>query len=82
MQPTEKKIWFPAKKYGWGWGPPNCWQGWIVLVVWLALMIGAALFLADMNLGLFIACEMTLTILLVVVCWLKGETPRWRWGKN
>ena len=25
------KYWFPAKRYGWGWGPPNNWQGWVVL---------------------------------------------------
>ncbi len=28
---VEKKYWFPAKRYGWGWGIPNVWQGWLVL---------------------------------------------------
>jgi hypothetical protein len=23
-----KKFWFPAKGYGWDWGPPKTWQGW------------------------------------------------------
>ena len=27
---TERKYWFPAKRYGWGWGMPNTWQGWLV----------------------------------------------------
>ena len=26
-----EKYWFPAKRYGWGWGLPSTWQGWIVL---------------------------------------------------
>ncbi len=26
MPLNEKKIWFPAKKHGWGWGQPTCWQ--------------------------------------------------------
>ncbi len=25
-------IWFPAKKYGYGWGMPVVWQGWVVLL--------------------------------------------------
>ena len=33
------KYWFPAKCYGWGWGPPSTWQGWIVLAGYLLLMI-------------------------------------------
>ena len=32
----EMRYWFPAKRYGWGWGPPQTWQGWVVFVVgWL-----------------------------------------------
>ena len=34
----KKKIWFPAKRYGWGWGLPCAWQGWVVLAVWILLM--------------------------------------------
>ncbi len=34
---TEPKYWFPAKRYGWGWGIPNTWQGWLVLAVFAAL---------------------------------------------
>jgi hypothetical protein len=25
------RYWFPAKRYGWGWGLPVTWQGWAVL---------------------------------------------------
>ena len=32
-----KDIWFPAKKFGWGWGLPKVWQGWVVLVTCLAV---------------------------------------------
>jgi len=81
MEPTEKKIWFPAKKYGWGWGPPNCWQGWIVLGIWAALLCGCAVLLMP-NKGQFVLCTAILTIALCIVCALKGEKPRWRWGKD
>jgi len=40
----EKKFWFPAKTYGWGWGPPICWQGWVVLIVYIILLIAGMIF--------------------------------------
>lgn len=27
----QASYWFPAKRYGWGWGLPSSWQGWVVL---------------------------------------------------
>ena len=38
----ERRYWFPAKRFGWGWGPPATWQGWCVLLVFLALVLGDA----------------------------------------
>ena len=77
------KYWFPAKRYGWGWGPPSSWQGWAVLAAYFGLVVvDVLLFRPDRELHLFIAVAAFLTVLLVVVCWLKGEPPRWRWGKE
>ena len=28
------------------------------------------------------ACIVALVALLTAVCWMKGEKPRWRWGKD
>ena len=81
MKPNEKKIWFPAKRYGWGWGPPNCWQGWAVMIGWLGLLYsGAYVFRPDHHLALFIAYVLVMGAILVTICWLKGEKPKWRWG--
>jgi hypothetical protein len=42
---NERKYWFPAKRYGWGWGIPSSWQGWLVLTVFVALVVvGSFLF--------------------------------------
>jgi hypothetical protein len=75
------KFWFPAKRYGWGWGPPNCWHGWAVMAVWVALLGGGGFYLMP-NTGLFVAYAVLLAIVLTIVCFLKGEKPRWRWGKS
>ena len=79
--PPEKKIWFPAKRYGWGWGPPNCWQGWVVMLLWLALVI-ASMLLLNQQLAWAVVCMCGLILLLILICYLKGEKPRWRWGKD
>jgi len=75
------KYWFPAKRYGWGWGLPSIWQGWVVLLVYVALVLGGIPLVQSTKGNLvYIAYVVVLTALLVAVCWLKGEPPRWRWG--
>jgi hypothetical protein len=74
-------YWFPAKRYGWGWGPPNVWQGWVVMTVFAILVLGGALMLLPTYGSLvFVAYTACLCIGLVAVCWVKGEPPSWRWG--
>lgn len=80
MDTNKKAIWFPAKRYGWGWSWPCAWQGWIVLIVWLGLLYGTAFLLMPKHLALGIASTFVLGAALIVVCLIKGETPRWRWG--
>ena len=42
---NERKYWFPAKRYGYGWGIPSSWQGWLVLAVFVALLgVGRSFF--------------------------------------
>ena len=79
QQPT---YWFPAKRYGWGWGIPSSWQGWVVLAVYGCLLVAGSVVLPpDRELGLYLAFVALLSALLIAICWIKGETPRWRWGK-
>jgi hypothetical protein len=85
MEP--KKIWFPAKRYGWGWGPPCAWQGWVVMALFIVLQAGGAFALLGTGrkappgrVGWFVAYSFVLAGLLIWICWLKGEKPRWRWG--
>lgn len=77
----EKKIWFPAKRYGWGWGPPTCWQGWAVLLLWVAMVFASTLLLGRHPVWQ-VVCLCGLILLLMLVCFWKGEKPRWRWGKD
>ncbi len=77
----QPRYWFPAKRYGWGWGLPTTWQGWVVLLMFFALILACAFFVLPSRGPLaFVACTAFLAALLIAVCWLTGEPPRWRWG--
>jgi hypothetical protein len=81
MSEHEPRYWFPAKRHGWGWGPPTRWQGWAVLVVWLAITVPGTLWL-NAHHQLLVGPFALLTVaLLIAVCYLTGEPPRWRWGE-
>jgi hypothetical protein len=82
MSPT-REYWFPAKRYGWGWGFPVSWQGWTALIVYFLLLgLVAVRFQPVRHPFAFGLLVVVLSIALVAVCWLKGEPPRWRWGKD
>lgn len=73
--------WFPAKRYGWGWGLPQRWQGWVVLALFLILVCAGIFIFPPRARGLeFFVYITVLVALLVAVCYAKGEPPRWRWG--
>ena len=77
------KYWFPAKRYGWGWSFPSAWQGWAVLLTYLALVVGGIPFVQAPNGSVvYVVYALILTVALFVICWLTGEPPRWRWGER
>ena len=77
------RYWFRAKRYGWGWGLPLTWEGWVALVGFLVLIVADGfVFPPAKALLSYIACAAGLTVLLLAVCWLKGEPTRWRWGDD
>lgn len=78
----DKKYWFTRKRYGWAWGLPCAWQGWVVYAVALVLLpAGPFLFSPIQRPVAFQLYTWAMILLLVLVCWLKGALPGWRWGK-
>lgn len=81
MTSEKPRYWFPAKRYGWGWGVPSCWQGWVVLIGYLVLCFAGLLLLRPPKQVLSYALyQAALAIAFITICWKKGEPPRWRWG--
>lgn len=75
------RYWFPAKRFGWGWGPPSSPEGWIVLAGFILLALaGIVWFDPRQEWRELLAYFIALQALLLLVCFWKGEPPRWRWG--
>lgn len=82
-----KKLWFRRKTYGWGWYP-NAWQGWVILllyvayIVWQFKKVDSLSHSGSDTLYGFSVPFIIATLVLIVVCIWKGESPRWQWGKK
>ena len=73
----DPNYWFPAKRYGWGWSLPITWQGWLVFAAFFGLIVaGVFLFPPRKALVTFIGYVVVLIVVLIAVCWWKGEAPR------
>lgn len=88
MEPTQtpKKFWFRRKTYGWGWTPCS-WEGWVVVLVYVILVTVPFCFV---DLRQYSGTEIIfrfylhifiLTVVLLWLCYKKGESPRWQWGR-
>ena len=77
-------FWFPAKRYGWGWGLPVRWQGWVVFAAYLALVYAALqYFRPQRDIGGLFVSVLALTAVLIAIVAVKGERPLgWRWGRK
>lgn len=79
-----KTFWFPAKRYGWGWGLPVRWQGWVVLAGYFALLfVGLQFFRPRTDVRGLLIYMALLTVVFIAIIVAKGEKPlRWRWGRD
>jgi uncharacterized membrane protein YhaH (DUF805 family) len=82
MSLPKDKAWFRAKRYGYGWGLPRRWQGWLVLCIYVAFLVLAAGLFAGTRPPRFVICAVVLSAVLIAICAWKGEPPKWRWGRS
>ena len=77
-------AWFAAKTYGYGAGLPIAWQGWVLLIGYVMLMIFAGLlaqWFGEEGLVFAIPIMLVATVLFVPIVGAKTRGGmRWRWG--
>lgn len=82
-----KRFWFERKTYGWGWEPAT-WEGRLTIALYIAVVIICAVYVSATPLtfkGLMIRVNIPIviaTLVLLYLCYTKGETPRWQWGPS
>ena len=80
--------WFKQKTYGYGWIPATI-HGWIVLGVYLVSVVSLSVWKApqleaETTTWIFLHYVLPVSVLtaaLIVLSYLKGEKPEWRWGE-
>ena len=82
---VKNKLWFRAKRYGWGWQPAS-WQGWAIMFIFIDAVIlnfrriDAIQHSGSDTLINFVPQTLLMVLALIVICYKTGEKPRWRWG--
>ncbi len=89
LKDNPNHLWFKRKLYGWGWTPAT-WEGWSVLLVYVALLV-ALVATREKDIpgnpdsgSNFLTSALpiiVLTVLLIVICYKKGEKPKWQWNR-
>ncbi len=80
LKDNPQGYWFKAKLYGWGWVPVK-WQGWLVVVIGIALLIaGFYIGETDDAPGAVLLGALLMIALIFIFGYWKGEKPRWQWG--
>ncbi len=73
-----EKLWFKAKRYGWGWTPVS-WEGWGVVIVYIALMVWLISLIDVRHHSLsdtlvnFSIRFLVLTLVFMGICYIKSE---------
>ena len=74
--------WFAPKRYGLGSGLPISWQGWLVLLLYAAAVIGAFFLFGETSPATIAVLIIATAILLVITAKTTRGGWRWRWGKE
>jgi hypothetical protein len=91
----DKKLWFKRKEYGWGWTPASK-EGWITMIVFTLVLAFASIAyfqymkrlneVLDLSEGVvafvYILLVSFLSLILILICTVKGEKPKWTWGNK
>ena len=81
-----RRYWFKRRRYGYGWIPVT-WQGWAAVLVFLAVVLSGVIALKDTSNNalsaeafIYLAFLAGSTVLLVIISFMRGPKPKWRWG--
>ena len=79
---TEGPEWFAAKRYGYGAGLPVSWQGWAIMIGFMAIVAAVAYLFGDQRVRLIgIIVPLSAALIVITARTTRGGW-RWRWGEK
>ena len=78
----DRRPWFRAKRYGLGSGFPIAWQGWVLIGLHIALVVGLAAALEGRPLAMGISIALAAVLPLPIYAARTEGGWRWRWGSK
>lgn len=82
MDDRDDDAWFAPKRFGYGAGRPIAWQGWVLLAVQIAAILGGAYGLRGRP-GAMIAAVIFASLLPLPLIAAKTQGGwKWRWGRK
>ena len=79
---TEGPEWFAAKRYGYRAGLPVSWQGWAIMIGFMAIVAAVAYLFGDQPLRLIgIIVPLSAALIVITARTTRGGW-RWRWGEK
>ena len=79
---TQGPEWFAPKRYGFGTGVPIAWQGWAILVGFMALVVGVGKLFSNRPLVMAAILIPALALLVLITARTTRGSWRWRWRKR
>ena len=75
MMTEKKQNWFPIRRSGLGWGLPCSWQGWVVLLIYIVLVVDPPGIIPLQEEPMFYSVYVgILTLMLIgIVSWKSGR---------
>ncbi len=78
----DDRAWFAPKAYGYGSGPPIAWQGWVMMLAHVAVIL-AGLPLAGRGPFAYVAYALVMGLIPLPLYAAKTRGGwKWRWGKD
>ena len=73
-----KKAWFSVKRHGYGVDLPIAWEGWLVLLLYLAVVICSAVLLPPVATAIVLILS---TAAILYVSYVRSD-DEWRWRND
>ncbi len=74
------KYWFRPKTYGYG-ATPSSWEGWLVTLFFILLIISRTVQLQENTLRFFVEFIIILIVLIIIIKYKTEGKMKWNWGK-